>query len=161
MGKMISQRKSTIVFWLLVVLSVTWMGCATTVKRRQQGQAAGESTGATTSGGEETGKYYFDDVRVPEELNYKANKSFIYETPGFKAGILVFSKWRLDVDSLIEYFKYNMEKDNWKLVNSFRGEESILNFTKPDKACVIKIVERWCGTTVLEIRVGPLGEKKM
>ncbi len=158
---MISQRTSIIVLWLLVVLSVTGMGCSTTVKQRQQGQPAGGAAGETTSGGEETGKYYFDDVRVPEELNYNANRSFIYETPGFKAGILVFSKWRLDVDSLIEYFKYNMEKDNWKLVNSFRGKESILNFTKPDKSCVIKIVEKWCGTTVAEIRVGPLGEKKM
>jgi hypothetical protein len=161
MTKMISQRKLIIVLWLLVVLSATWMGCSTTVRQRQQGQPAGGAAGETTSGGEETGKYYFDDVRVPEELNYKPNKSFIYETPGFKAGILVFSKWRLDADSLIEYFKYNMEKDNWKLINSFRGEESILNFTKPDKACVIKIVERWYGTTVVEIRVGPLGEKKM
>ncbi len=161
MTKIISQRKLILVLWLLVFLSATWMGCSTTVRQRQPGQSAGEATGTTTSGGEETGKYYFDDVRVPEELNYKASKSFIYETPGFKAGILVFSKWRLDVDSLIEYFKYNMEKDNWKLVNSFRGKESILNFTKPDKSCVIKIVERWYGTTVVEIRVGPLGEKKM
>lgn len=161
MGKVIFQRKSIIVLWLLIVLSMTWMGCSTTVKERQQGQPAGGATGETTSGGEETGKYYFDDVRVPSELNYRANKSFVYESPGFKAGILVFSKWRLDVDSLIDFFNYQMEKDNWKRVNSFRGKESILNFSKPDKACVIKIVEKWCGTTVVEIRVGPLGEKKM
>jgi hypothetical protein len=161
MGKVIFQRKSTIVLWLLIVLSVTWMGCSTTVRERQQGQPAGGATGETTAGGEETGKYYFDDVRVPSELNYKANKSFVYESPGFKAGILVFSKWRLDVDSLIDFFNYQMEKDNWKRLNSFRGKESILNFSKPDKACVIKIVEKWCGTTVVEIRVGPLGEKKM
>ena len=161
MGKAIFQKKSIVVLWLLIVLSVTWMGCSTTVKERQQGQPAGGATGEVTSGGEETGKYYFDDVRVPSELNYKANKSFVYESPGFKAGIMVFSKWRLDVDSLVEYFKYNMEKDNWKLVNSYRGKESFLNFSKPNKTCTIRIVEKWCGTTVVEIRVGPLGEKKM
>jgi hypothetical protein len=161
MGKVIFQKKSIIVLWLLIVLSVTWMGCSTTVKERQQGQPAGGATGEVTSGGEETGKYYFDDVRVPSELNYKANRSFVYESPGFKAGIMVFSKWRLDVDSLVEYFKYNMVKDNWKLVNSYRGKESFLNFSKPDKTCTIRIVEKWCGTTVVEIRVGPLGEKKM
>jgi hypothetical protein len=54
-----------------------------------------------------------------------------------------------------------MEKDNWKLVNSFKGKESILNFSKPDKTCGIKITEKWHGTTEVEIRVGPLGEKKM
>jgi hypothetical protein len=161
MGQIIFRRKSIIVLWLLIILSATWMGCSTTVKERQLGQPAGGATGEMTSGGEETGKYYFDDVQVPSELNYKPNKSFIYETPGFKAGNLVFSKWRLDVDSLIDFFNYQMEKDNWKVVNSFKGKESILNFLKPDKSCTIKIVEKWYGTTVVEIRVGPLGKKKM
>jgi hypothetical protein len=55
----------------------------------------------------------------------------------------------------------NMEKDNWKLVNSYRGKESILNFSKPDKTCAIKITESWYGSTHVEIRVGPLGEKPM
>ncbi len=161
MGKIFFQRKSIVVLLVLVVLSLTWMGCSTTVKQRQQGQPLEGATGEVTPMAEETGTYYFDDVRVPEELNYKANKSFVYETPGFKAGVLVFSKWRLDVPSLIEYFKYNMEKDNWKLVNSFKGKESFFNYSKPTKTCTIKIVEKWYGTTMVEIRVGPLGEKKM
>ena len=61
----------------------------------------------------------------------------------------------------MDFFNYRMEKDNWKMVNSFKGKESILNFSKPDKTCTIKIVEKWYGTTIVEIRVGPLGEKKM
>jgi len=161
MGQTIFRRNSSIALWLLVILGATWMGCSTTVKERQQGQPSGGVTGEATPV-EGMGKhYYFDDVRVPSELNYKPNESFIYETPGFKAGILVFSKWRLDVDSLMDFFNYQMEKDNWKAVNSFKGKESILNFSKPDKSCTIKIVETWYGTTVVEIRVGPLGEKKM
>ena len=74
---------------------------------------------------------------------------------------MVFSKWRLDVESLIEFFSYNMEKDNWKMVNSFKGKESILNFSKPDKTCTIKITETWYEKIEVEIRVGPLGDKKM
>ncbi|MGA2517560.1 MAG: hypothetical protein ABSG44_13555 [Thermodesulfobacteriota bacterium] len=161
MSQNIFRRNSVIALWLLIVLSATWMGCTTTVKERQQGQPAGGVTGEATSE-EGMGKYYyFDDVRVPSELNYRQNKSFVYETPGFKAGILVFSKWRLDVDSLMDFFNYQMGKDNWKAVNSFKGKESVLNFSKPDKTCTIKIVEKWYGTAVVEIRVGPLGEKKM
>jgi hypothetical protein len=76
-------------------------------------------------------------------------------------GWMVFSKWRLDVESLIEFFSYHMEKDNWKMVNSFKGKESILNFSKPDKTCTIKITETWYGKAEVEIRVGPLGDKKM
>jgi hypothetical protein len=146
---------------LLILFSVAWTGCSTTVKERQPGQPLGAATEGVKAEGEGMAKYYFDDVIVPSELNYKPKKSFIYETAGFKAGILVFSKWRLDVDSLIDFFNYHMEKDNWKRLNSFRGKESMINFSKPDKTCTIKIVEKWYMSTVVEIRVGPLGEKKM
>jgi hypothetical protein len=161
MGKVIFQKKSIIVLWLLVVLSVTWVGCSTTVKDRQQGQPAGEATGEATSGGGETGKYYFDDVRVPSELDYKPNESLVYETAKFKAGVLRFSKWRLDVQSLIDFFTYNMGRDNWTFVNTFRGKETQLSFSKPDKTCTIRITETWTGMTEVLIAVGPLGEKKM
>ena len=163
MGQIIFERRSIIAFLLVIFLSlgVGWMGCTTTVKERQQGQPAAGAAGGASTEGEGMGKYYFDDVRIPDELNYKPNKSFVYETPKFKAGVLVFKKWRLDVPSLIEYFTYNMEKDNWKLVNVFKGKESFLNFSKPDKTCTIKVTDKWYGTTVVEIRVGPLGEKKM
>lgn len=146
---------------LIFFLSGIWTGCAITVRERQQGQPSAGTTGETKTEGEGVGKYFFDDVRVPKELDFKPNKSFIYETPKFKAGVLLFSKWRLDVPSIIDFFTYNMEQDNWKLVNSFRGKESFINFSKPDKTCTVKIVEKWYGTTVVEVRVGPLGEKKM
>ena len=161
MNPNIFRRRSVIALLLVIFLGWSWTGCSTTVKERQPGQPATGTTGGVKTEGESTGKYYLDDVRIPSELNYKPNKSFIYETPRFKAGILHFSKWRLDVPSLIEYFTYNMGKDNWKLVNSFSGKESFLNFSKPDKTCTIRIIEKWTGTTTVEIRVGPLGEKKM
>jgi hypothetical protein len=49
-----------------------------------------------------------------------------------------------------------MEKDNWKLINSFRGKEFFLNFSKPDKTCNVRIKKTWTGTTVVEIQVGAL-----
>jgi len=138
----------------LLLLVLFWTACSSTVKERKEEPAVRE-TGTV-------GKYYhFEDVRVPKELNYNQKKSMVYEAPGFKAGVLFFSKWRIDMDSLIDFFYYHMEKDNWKLVNSFKGKESILNFSKPNKTCTIKITENWYWTTEVEIRVGPLGEKKM
>jgi hypothetical protein len=161
MNPNIFTRKSVIALLLVICFVGVWMGCTTTVKERQQGQPVTGPTVEAKADWEGTGKYYLDDVRVPSELNYKPNKSFVYETPKFKAGVMIFTKWRLDVSSLIEFFTYNMEKDNWKLINSFRGKESFLNFSKPDKTCTVKMIEKWCGTTIVEIRVGPLGEKKM
>jgi hypothetical protein len=161
MRRTIFQKKWIMAFVLIIFMGVAWVGCSTTVKERQQGQPVTGATGETKAEGGWTGKYYLDDVRVPSELNYKPNKSFIYETARFKAGILRFSKWRVDVQSLIDYFTYNMEKDNWKQVNSFRGKESLLNFSKPNKTCTVKITDNWMGTTMVEIQVGPLGENKM
>ena len=161
MGKILFQRRSVIVLWLLALLSLTWMGCTTTVKERQQGQSVTGSSGEAKTESEEMGKYYLDDVRIPSELNYEPDVSLIYETAKFKAGVLRFSKWRLDVQSLIDFFMYNMAKDNWTFVNTFRGQETLLSFTKPDKTCTIRITGSWTGTTHVTIAVGPLGEKKM
>lgn len=153
MDQIMFRQRGLFLLLTVVIISMVLSGCTTAPReRREPGQ----------EGRETIGKYYhFDDIRIPRELNYKQNKSFVYETPQFKTGLLVFSKWRLDVDSLIEFFLHHMERDNWKLVNSFKGKESILNFSKPNKTCTIKIREKWQGTTEVEIRVGPLGEKKM
>jgi len=154
-------RKSVIAVLLVICFMGVWMGCATTVKERQEGQPATGPSGEAKAEGEELGKYYLDDVRVPSELNYKPNESLVYETAKFKAGVLRFSKWRLDTQSLIDFFTYNMKKDNWTFVNTFKGKETQISFSKPDKTCIIRITETWTGMTRVVIAVGPLGEKKM
>jgi uncharacterized protein YceK len=163
MGQINFIKRSVLGLLLVIFLGLALTGCSTTVKERQPSQPAAVSTGTTEetkAEGEGIGRYYLDDVRVPSELNYKPDKSFVYETPRFKAGLLHFTKWLLDVPSLIDFFTYNMEKDNWKMINIFRGKESFLNFSKPDKTCTIRIKEQWTGTTIVEIQVGPLGEKR-
>ncbi len=161
MSANIFRKKSVMAMFLVVLLGAVGMGCTTTVKERQQGQPVTGPTPEAKAEWEEVGKFYLDDVRVPSELNYKPGESMVYETAKFKAGVLRFSKWRLDVQSLIDFFTYNMVRDNWTFVNSFRGEETHINFSKPDKTCTIKITETWTGMTHVTIRVGPLGEKKM
>jgi len=157
MNRDVFQRRLWVAFLLILLMVFAGISCSTKAKETK-GEAPKEVEPARSS----IGKYYhFEDVLVPGELNFKPDDSFIYETPRLKAGVLIFTKWRLDVDSLIDFFKQYMEKDNWKLVNSFRGKESNLNFSKPDKTCSIKITEKWTGTTRVEVRVGPLGEKKM
>jgi hypothetical protein len=161
MGQFILKKGSMMVLLLVILLGVTWTGCSTTVKERQSGQPVTEATGETKAEPVVTGKYYLDDVRIPDELNYKADESLVYETAKFKAGVLRFSKWRLDVQSIIDFFMFNMVRDKWTFVNSFKGKESYLSFSKPDKTCNIRITDTWTGMTRVTILVGPLGEKKM
>lgn len=152
------MRRKTIALLGIILIGSLWMACSSTVSERQGEPGTAEGKGSTPYGS----KYYsFEDILIPGELNYKPDKSAIYETSKFKMGWMVFSKWRLDPNSLIEFFTYHMQRDNWKLVNTFRGKESFLNFSKPDKTCRIKISEKWLGKTEVEIRVDPLGEKKM
>ena len=153
-------RKSVVALGLVIVLGLAWTGCSSSVKERRSDSSGGsvEIAGRDTAAGK---YYFFDDILVPKELNYKASKSFIYETPQFKTGSMVFSKFWIDARSVVDFFVYHMERDNWKLLNSFRGSESILNFSKPEKTCTIKVVDKWYGSVQVEIRVGPLGTKKM
>jgi hypothetical protein len=160
MGHPFFQQKSVIALGLVIVLGLAWTGCSSTVKERRGDTSGGavEITGKDTGAGK---YYFFDDILVPKELNYKASKSFVYETPQFKTGSMVFSKFWIDAGSVVDFFVYHMERDNWKLLNSFRGSESILNFSKPEKTCTIKVVDKWYGSVEVEIRVGPLGTQKM
>jgi hypothetical protein len=146
-GRNIIWAKIGIVSLLLLSIGLAWTGCSSIEKERRGEPTKGEDV--------RVGKYYyFDDVLIPKELNYKPDESFVYETLQLKTGSMVFKKWRVDSGSLADFFLYHMEKDNWKLVNSFKGKESILNFSKPDKTCTIKIVDKWYGTTEVEVRIG-------
>ena len=148
MAQKVFGKKSLVVLALLSLLGLNWVAC-TTVKERKGEPVVEQETQA--------GKYFFfDDVLIPKELNYEAGKSFFYETPKFKTGSLIFSKWRADVERLMNFFTYHMEIDNWKLVNSFSAKESYLNFSKPDKNCTIKIVDKWTGFVEVQVQVMPL-----
>ena len=155
------QKKLVMAMFLFVLLGSACIGCSTTATEQQQGQPVTGPTQAGQAEWQEVGRFYLDDVRVPSELNYDADESILYETPKFKAGVLRFSKWRVDVQSVIDFFMINMPKDKWTFVNSFKGKESYLSFSKPDKTCLIRITETWTGVVKVAIAVGPLGEKKM
>ncbi len=98
--------------------------------------------------------YTFPDIPVPRELNLLREKSFVYETPSVKAGVLVLSG-NVDVPSLETYFRTNMAKNGWRLINSYKYGDMILNFMKEDRASNIR-TSRDAFTTQVEIWVGPV-----
>jgi hypothetical protein len=97
--------------------------------------------------------YGFPDVPVPKELELVANRSFVYETPNLKVGVLALSG-NVDLESLENYFKINMVKNGWKFVNAFKFRGATLNFVKEEKTCNIKMSKEAFNTDV-EIWVGP------
>ncbi|MCX7857992.1 MAG: hypothetical protein N2513_08470 [Deltaproteobacteria bacterium] len=97
--------------------------------------------------------YNFPDIPIPKELELISDKTFIYESPALRAGVLVL-RGNVDVESLQNYFKVNMSKNGWRFINSFRFKDITMNYAKDDRTCTIKISREGFSTDV-EISVGP------
>jgi hypothetical protein len=90
---------------------------------------------------------------MPPDLSLNSDKSFVYEFSGETVGLLYFTG-RVEVSSLIGFFRQNMSRDGWTLVSSVRSSRNLLNFAKPHKTCQI-IVQEKTWTTEVEVWVHP------
>ena len=175
MGHVACREKWVFGFLFVFLLGVIVVGCSNTVKRDEPVASPPPQTTSTapapapsppptppeTTSARSVGKYYYiDDVLIPTDLEYDSKKSYVYETPQFKAGALYFTKWSVDMNSLFDFFLVHMERDGWKMVTNYRGKESHLTFYKPDRACTIRITESWMGKVSVEVRVGPADVKR-
>ncbi|WP_457571576.1 hypothetical protein [Desulfovulcanus sp.] len=103
---------------------------------------------------ENTNSYYdFDDIPVPKEMKLDPKNSILFETPDMKAGAVVF-KGRVDAVSLFDFFLTNMPKENWIMRSYFKYGRYIMVFEKPNKDCIIRIVDHPI-ITELQIWVTP------
>lgn len=98
--------------------------------------------------------YHFSDIMVPARLKIDPKKSFVHDASGFKAGTLYFSG-RVEVDSLVAFFKDSMIREGWQLKSTFRYPKALLVFEKPKKICII-IIKETMMSTIVEIWVSPL-----
>ncbi len=107
--------------------------------------------------------YDFGDVLIPGELKVDKKESFVYNSTGFSAGVLVLNG-RVEIDSLIAFFENNMIKDNWRKVCSFKSAHTLMLFQKENRWCVVSIHESnftthakvWVAPTVSETGLGLL-----
>jgi hypothetical protein len=96
----------------------------------------------------------FEDVAIPRELKEDRKSTYIIESAGYRSGILAL-KGRVERNSLIEFFKDNMSKDNWKAITSFKTpKRAIMLFQKENRWCMINITEKEINTYI-EVGVVP------
>jgi hypothetical protein len=145
-----AQRRlylAILIFMITVVFTVG--GCSSLSKKDDKATAPASKTSSAVAA-----RYYdFGDVLVPKELKVDKKSSFIYQTSGFSAGVLVL-KGRIETSSLISFFETNMVKDNWNIISSFRSERTMLLFQKVHRWCVMNITDETFNTYV-EIWVAP------
>ena len=106
--------------------------------------------------GEETAisiYYDFKDVPVPKELEIEKEKSVIFQTTEFTAGLLTFSG-KVGSDSVTSFFSNKMPEDDWRFLSFFKSPIKIMFFVKENRFCIITITGGPRNTEV-EILVTP------
>jgi hypothetical protein len=97
----------------------------------------------------------FPDVPIPQELSRSDGDCFVFQSGQLNVGLLTVKGLRVDVGSLISFYKAAMVRENWKPRGGFYAKRTVLIFEKPDKTCVINIYEQMFRTYV-EIYVAPM-----
>ncbi|NOQ19132.1 MAG: hypothetical protein GQ571_04080 [Desulfobacterales bacterium] len=143
------KRLCPVVLGLVIAMVLSVGGCSSLTKKDNTATAPSTETGS----GVPALYYDFGDVLVPKELKIDKKSSFVYQTEGFSAGVLVL-KGRIETSSLITFFETNMAKDNWNIISSFKSERTMLLFQKTHRWCVINITDETFNTYV-EIWVAP------
>jgi hypothetical protein len=134
------------------------MGCA--AESRFRGDSSNSNQSKSLEKGASPLYYDFSDVLVPGELKMDREASFVYQTAGFSAGVLVFSG-NVEVNSLISFFTNNMVKDRWQEISSIRSARTFMLFKKEGKWCVIIISKNDLFSMNIEIWVAPtVGDKE-
>ena len=147
MQHLIGYRVAMNMFNLMAAILLFTTACSSTPKTTQGSEAKEKDE-------KKAPLYYdFEDVLVPRDLKLETKSSFVYQTSGLTAGVLIFSS-KVERNSLILFFENNMAKDNWQAVSSFKSPRTLLLFQKESRWCVINITDNnW--DTLVEIWVAP------
>jgi hypothetical protein len=147
----VRQCKPLMAFFLSVLVLTALTGCATSTLSEQT-TPSDEPRRAKEVMEPETARYYdFEDVPVPAEMRLETERSFVFQTTEFAAGLLAFSG-RVDLDSLIRFFRVKLPDDGWRFLSSIKSPKTILFFQKENRLCIITIIST-AFTTDAEILV--------
>ncbi|MBF0497710.1 MAG: hypothetical protein HQK58_14230 [Deltaproteobacteria bacterium] len=139
-----------------IILSICLVisGCAALNKDSNGSSSSSSDKSEKSSTVSSQSRYYeFEDVQVPIDMKLDNDKSFVFDAPSFKVGVLSF-KGQVTSDSLASYFVTSMSKDNWVLRCKFKYPRRILVFEKVQKMCIINVWDDMF-YTYLEIWVAP------
>ena len=140
--------RKTFIIGMVFVLLAALAACAT-LSEKDTSEDADKSQKAESPGAYQD----FDDVLIPKEMKLNDKDSFVFETPQFKTGVLIYTG-RVDHVSLANFFETSMVNDNWRLRSKMKYGRTILVFEKPDRDCIINIIDQAFKTT-LEVYLAP------
>lgn len=96
----------------------------------------------------------FPDVPIPKELKLDAKESFVYMTPEFATGLLVYNG-NVDYDSLVRFFDESLTKNGWIVQASLKYTRTLFFYQKENRICLLTMQVTPINVRV-EIWVAPL-----
>ena len=96
----------------------------------------------------------FPDVPIPKELKLDAKESFVYTTPEFATGMLVYNG-NVDYDSLVRFFDETLTKNGWIIQASLKYTRTLFFYQKENRVCLLTMQITPLNVRV-EIWVAPL-----
>ncbi len=133
--------------FLTVLIPIAIISCATSTISEQPA-TADESQPVQEAAGPVTALYYdFKDVPVPRAMEIRRDKSFVFQTTEFTAGLLTFSG-RVDPESLMNFFTVKLPEDGWRFLSSIKSPKNIMFFQKENRFCIITIISKTLTTDV-------------
>jgi len=99
--------------------------------------------------------YPFSDIPIPLDFSRDNSKSFIYESGSgnVKVGRLFFHGMG-KIGDIFNFYQNEMLNKGWKLVNSIKNENIILNYEKEGWVSTIILRSNFL-STFIEIQIGP------
>lgn len=148
--------KIDVKFYLLIAAVLFVSGCTTTGLNQKK-----TTPMATVQKTDSVAVYYdFKDVLVPQELKIDEDATVIISTPGLTSGVLAL-RGRVEKNSLFNFFRMNMIKDNWNIVSQIKSPKiTMLVFQKANRWAVVNIRENDLYTYV-EIGVAPTQDQAL
>ena len=96
----------------------------------------------------------FPDVPIPKELKLDHEESFVYMTPEFATGMLVYNG-NVDYDSLVRFFDESLTKNGWIIQASLKYTRTLFFYQKENRVCLLTMQDTPLNVRV-EIWVAPL-----
>ncbi len=154
--KKVNGFKIGVAFFSLMAVLFLFGGCTTTGLNQKK-----DTSAATVEKKESVAVYYdFKDVLVPEALKIDEDATVIISTPGLTSGVLAL-RGRVEKNSLFNFFRINMIKDNWNIVSQIKSPKiTMLVFQKANRWAVVNIRENDIYTYV-EIGVAPTQDQAL
>ncbi len=139
---------STILAVMLVTALLFIGGCATGPMGGQTEVEPGDNALPPVSG-------FADDIQdivLPTDLEWNREKSTSIKTESFRGGVWLYTG-KVEVISLKDFMSTSMRDNKWKLVGEVTSKDVMLAFVKPNKTCMMVIVDDKFGKTSLTLYV--------